>query len=236
MRRLLRRLPGARRPYFQIRYLWQMVREGFLTDQVVLNDRAHIDQVWNFGAGPDKDRWRRVLALVNQVVGPRWGRVLEIGCAEGLGTEAIAPHADTLVAGDISPVACERAAKRLSAARHVKVVSLDLQRDALGGIYDVVFAMDVLEFVHGRRRMESTISKLVAAVRPGGLLVVSMCRCAPEVRDAWWQRWLPEGADKVLSLIDSRPELDPIHLESHPADGKPIPGYLDHLIALFRRQ
>lgn len=235
MKKLLRRVPLVRRSYVQLRYVLTMVREGFLTDPVELNDQAHLDEVWNFGGGPDKDRWQRTMQLVSEVLGPRWGQVLEIGCAEGHGTAAIAEHADTLVAGDISPVARRRAAERVSAANHVEIIPLDLVRDELG-VHDVVFAMDVLEFVHGRRSLDRVIDKLVAAVRGGGLLVVSMCRCEPAVREAWWQRWLPEGADDVLPLIQRRPELDRLHLEPHPRDGKSIPGYLDHLIALFRRR
>jgi len=235
VRKLLRRVPWVHRFYSESRYLLQIAREVFLTDPVAMNDRSHLDGEWNFGAGPDKDRWQRVLALVNEVRGSRWGDVLEIGCAEGLITEEIATHADRLVAGDISPVARARAAERLRSATHVNIIALDLQRDALG-LQDVVFAMDVLEFVHGRGRLRRTISKLASAVRPGGLLVVSICRYSPDIRDAWWQRWVPEGADGVLPLIGSCPEFDRIHCEPHPADGKPIPGYLDHFIAIFRKK
>jgi SAM-dependent methyltransferase len=207
----------------------------FLTDAVAMNDHSHLEKEWNFGAGPDKDRWQRVVALVIEHLGQHWGEVLEIGCAEGLITAEIARHASSLVAGDISPVACERTAERVRDIGHVRVVSLDLQNDPLDS-YDVVFAMDVLEFVHGRSRVHRTLDKLVSAVRPGGLLVVSMCRYPDDIRDAWWQRWVPEGADSVLPLMAGHRELDQIHCEPHPADGKPIPGYLDHFIALFRRK
>lgn len=233
MKKLLRRVPLVRRSYAQMHYILTVIRDGFLADPVELNDQAHLDEVWDFGGGPDRDRWQRIIHLVREVEGARWGRVLEIGCAEGHATVAIADYADSLVAGDISPVARDRAAERLSGASHVEIVPLDLTRDELG-VHDVVFAMDVLEFVHGRRSLDRVIEKLVAAVRGGGLLVVSMCRCEPAVRSAWWQRWLPEGADDVLPLFEQRPELDRLHLEPHPTDGVPIPGYLDHLIALFR--
>jgi 2-polyprenyl-3-methyl-5-hydroxy-6-metoxy-1,4-benzoquinol methylase len=221
--------------YFQTRYLLQIAREVYLTDRVAMNDRSHREQEWNFGTGPDRDRWQRVLALTTACRGERWGDVLEIGCAEGIITAQIVGHADRLVAGDISRVARERAARRVAGAAHVQIIPLDLQRDALD-TYDVVFAMDVLEFVHGRRRVSDTVAKLAAAVRPGGLLVLSMCRYPADIRDAWWQRWVPEGADAVLPLIEAHPALTQIHRESHPADGQPIPDYLHHLIALFRRK
>jgi 2-polyprenyl-3-methyl-5-hydroxy-6-metoxy-1,4-benzoquinol methylase len=235
VRSVLSRLPRIHRAYYQTRYLLQIGREVFLTNAAAMNDRSHLEHEWNFGAGPDKDRWQRVVALVIEHLGQHWGEVLEIGCAEGLITAEIAEYASSLVAGDISKVARERTAARLSHAAHVEVISLDLQKDPLG-LYDVVFAMDVLEFMHGRSCVNRTVDKLVGALRPEGLLVVSMCRYAADIRDAWWQRWVPEGADRVLPLIARHAELDQIHCEPHPADGKPIPGYLDHFIALFRRK
>lgn len=235
MRGVLSRLPKIHRAYYQTRYLLQIGREVFLTDAAAMNDRSHLEHEWNFGVGPDKNRWQRVVALVIEHLGQHWGEVLEIGCAEGLITAEIAVHASALVAGDISTVACERTATRLSHAANVKVISLDIQKDPLD-VYDVVFAMDVLEFIHGGSRVHRTLDKLVGALRPGGLLVVSMCRYPADIHDAWWQRWVPEGADRVLPLIARNTELDQIHCEPHPADGKPIPGYLDHFIALFRRK
>jgi len=232
---LFARWPSVHRFYFQTRYLLQIAREVYFTDPVAMNDRSHREQEWNFGAGPDKDRWQRVLALVRSRVGDRWGDVLEIGCAEGLVSAEIAQHAATLVAGDISPFARQRAADRLRGFPHARVVPLDLRTARLQS-YDVVFAMDVLEFVHGRRSVARTVDLLAGAVRPGGLLVVSMCRYAADIRAAWWQRWVPEGADQVLPLVARHPAFQQLDSEPHPADGRPIEGYLDHLIALYRRQ
>lgn len=235
MTAVLHRFPRIHRVYFQTRYLLRIAREVYLTDPVAMNDRSHREQEWNFDVGPDRDRWQRVLALVTARLGDRWGDVLEIGCAEGLVTAQIAARATTLVAGDISAVARERAAQRLGDLAHVRIVPLDLRRDPLD-VHDVVFAMDVLEFVHGRRRVRDTIGKLADAIRPGGLLVVSMCRYPTDIHDAWWQRWVPEGADRVIPLIAAHPRLERLHCEPHPADGLPVEGYLDHLVALFLRK
>lgn len=232
---MLRGWPALRRFYFQTRYLMQIVREKYLTDPVAMNDRSHLEHEWDFSSGPDRDRWRRVLELVAMARGPDWGDVLEAGCAEGLGTKEIARYAGSLVAGDISPVARERVARRLQGVGHVSVVELDVRKTRLG-THDVVFAMDVLEFVHGRRSVLRTVDRLAAAVRPGGLLVVSMCRYDPVLRSAWWQTWIPEGADRILPLIGRHPALELLHQEPHPTDGQPIPGYMDHLIALFGKR
>jgi SAM-dependent methyltransferase len=226
---------APRRTWFQIRYLLQIAREVFVTDRIAMNDRSHREHDWNFAEGPDRRRWERVLELVSEQRGPDWGDVLEVGCSEGVGTAQIARYARRLVAGDISPVARERAALRIRGVPHVTVIPLDLQRDPLAG-NDVVFAMDVLEFVHGRRRLERTIAKLAAAVRPGGMLVVSMCRYPPEIAEAWWQRWVPEGADRVVPMIDAHPALQRVHREEFPPAGGSIAGYHDHLIALFRKR
>jgi SAM-dependent methyltransferase len=218
-----------------MRYLLQIAREVYLTDRVAMNDRSHREHEWNFAEGPDHQRWQRVLELVFGECGPDWGDVLEIGCSEGVGTAQIANYARRLVAGDISQVARERTAARMQGNPGVLVVPLDLQRDALVDS-DVLFAMDVLEFVHGKKRLERTIARLARAVRPGGLLVVSMCRYPPEIAEAWWQRWVPEGADRVVPMIAAHPALELVQQEAFPPAGGSIPGYHDHLIALFRRR
>jgi SAM-dependent methyltransferase len=223
------------RTWFQTRYLLQIAREVFLTDRIAMNDRSHREHEWNFAEGPDHLRWQRVLELVSAECGADWGEVLEIGCSEGVGTAAIARYARRLVAGDISQVARERAALRMRGAPQVAVVPLDLQRDALAES-DIVFAMDVLEFVHGRRTLERTIAKLALAVRPGGLLVVSMCRYPQEIAEAWWQRWVPEGADRVVPMIAGHPALQVVQQEAFPPLGGSVAGYHDHLIALFRKR
>jgi hypothetical protein len=80
------------------------------------------------------------------------------------------------------------------------------------------------------------VNKLLNALRPEGLLVFSDVRLAPVLRDAWWQRWFPEGADAVMELISERPAVRLEHWEFHPGDGLPSGGYLAHVIAVFRKE
>jgi predicted TPR repeat methyltransferase len=84
--------------------------ERELVDQKI---RTFMDSLWERGDPWDFESSAyerdRCVHLLKMLAGQRYTRVLEIGCGAGYLTRLLAPHADQLVALDISQTAIERA-------------------------------------------------------------------------------------------------------------------------------
>ncbi|MCW0214404.1 MAG: class I SAM-dependent methyltransferase [Pseudonocardia sp.] len=99
------------------------------------------------------------------------GRVLEIGCGDGLLTERLAPGADAIVATDTDDHAVARAAARFHLDRQVRVERRALPFDRLDGTFDLIVCADSLHHWDAglaRRGLE----RLLARLRPGGRLLL----------------------------------------------------------------
>ncbi len=84
--------------------------ERELVDQKM---RSFMDGLWERGDSWDIERSAyerdRCVQLLKMLEGKRYRRVLEIGCGAGYLTRLLAPHADHIVALDISQTAIDRA-------------------------------------------------------------------------------------------------------------------------------
>jgi 2-polyprenyl-3-methyl-5-hydroxy-6-metoxy-1,4-benzoquinol methylase len=236
VKKVVKKVPFALRTWLHLRVLWQIACDRRGGDPVRRNDESHLRKEWDFDAPVEQERYGRMLRAVERhLAGLENARVLEIGCSSGAFTARLGECGASVAACDISPVALELAARRCERLENVRFQRLDLQREPIRGVYDVVFVMDVFEFIHGRRLLQSTIRKVAAAVRPGGLLAVSSCRINPELRNACWVRWLVSGGDAIVRAVASEPALREIHRELHPPEGQQVEGYVDHVLAVFRR-
>lgn len=198
-------------------------------------DRAH-QRVWDYEVPVERERYARILSVAQQhSTEDGWGDVLEAGCAQGVFTMQLAAHCQSLIACDISPLACERTAERCKPYAHVWVKQNDITQERLSGRFDMVFALDLLESLHGHQRIIDVADKLLDAVCPGGLLIFSGSRLPEQMRDSWWARRLIEGADNHLALLLSRVDVRLAHQESYPEVGREIPGYPQHLIAIIQK-
>lgn len=236
MRALARRVPGARALVHQTSYLLSLLRD-LREGPEAMTKRSLESREWDFASPASRDRNRRVLDVVGARIAPgEWGDALEVGCADGIFTAELARRCRSVAAFDVSDFARARAEERCAGFAHVEIGRLDLVRDPIPGHYDLVFAMDVLDLVHGRRRLAAVLDRLLGSVRVGGLLLLTACRVPETVRRAWWSRWLPEGADNIMDFAAGRAGLHQLHREFHPAEAGSIPGYLDHVIALFEKR
>jgi len=217
MKQLLRRIPGLITIYQHGSVLASVAYERWWVNPRVAYDRSHLRGEWNFAAPSEQERYERVLAAVAKHRGPgSWGEVLEVGCSEGLFTKELADRCAAVTACDVSPVALGRAAERLAAYPNVQVRESNLLRDSIPGMFDIVLAMGVLEYIHGRGNLRRVINRLVRALRTGGLLVVNAERLLPNLERAWWARWLVEGGLNHAGFIDRREGLRLIHYEVYP--------------------
>jgi cyclopropane fatty-acyl-phospholipid synthase-like methyltransferase len=125
---------------------------------------------WSCFTSPyEQAKYRRTLdALPRQVV----GRVLEIGCGEGLFTSAVAARAEEVLGLDISQAALSRARQRCSPMGHVKFRRVDVTRDPLPVDFDVLIAAEVLYYLGHGSQYRSTCGKLVSCLAQGGHLIV----------------------------------------------------------------
>jgi SAM-dependent methyltransferase len=235
MTRLLRRIPGVMAIYRQARLLADVAYDRWLADPARVNDRSHLTGEWDFKAPLEQERHARMLAMVERHRGSGgWGDALELGCSEGLFTVQLARHAARLLAVDISPLACARTAERCAAIRNVSVERLDLARDPLPGRYDLILAMGIFECVHGCDRLAHVTRKVVAALKPCGLLAATVARLPEGLRHGWWVRWFPEGADCIVPILSSGFGLR--LLEQAPQRGITTSGaVVDHVVALFEK-
>jgi len=102
-------------------------------------------------------------------------RVLELGCGEGYLTVPLAARAGRLIAADISHLALSRAAKTCATHRleNVSFQRLDLTLDPLPGSCDLIVCSEVLYYVSGQLALKAVARKLIAALKPGGYLLMS---------------------------------------------------------------
>jgi len=238
MKWLLKRIPGVITAYRHATFLRWTIREKWFEDRQRMNDDSHLRREWNFESPAEQERHELMLeAIARHQPEMSQAQVLELGCSDGVFTARIAQCCASVTACDISPVARKLAVQRCHRFTNVAFLELDLARDTIPGQYqyDVVFAMDILEFIHGRNHLQAVVRRLANALRPGGLLAVSSCRLPAELRNAWWMRWLPEGGDAIAKLIAAEPALRMVHCEVHPRDGFHIEGYIDHVIAVYRK-
>lgn len=92
------------------------------------------------------------------------GRVLEVGCGDTTGARLVKPAVGCLIGIDR-----ERYASEPSIDVHVH----DMLDAPLGGTYDAVYALDVLEHV-GREDEDRFLDNIKASLHPGGAVIIGM--------------------------------------------------------------
>ena len=225
------------RNYRQNRYLASVIRSRWFVDRKQTFEQNSIACAWDYTRQFERERHQQVLARVTERRGlGNWGRVLELGCYSGMFTQELAPRCTTLTACDISADACARTASRCAKLPQVQVQQLNIEKDEIAGTYDLVFAMDILSLIFGRDRLAKVSSKIAAALDTNGLLIVTDCRLDPDLRDAWFRRWVPTGVESIVNLLAEQLGWRLLHREFHPRSGEDAgPHYMAHVIALLEK-
>ena len=137
---------------------------------------------------------------------------LEIGCAEGWYTQALAERCKSLLAMDLSPTALARARSRREWPDRVRFAQFDLRRESLPGGFDLIVIAAVLEYMPNPLTLRRVRQKLVDALRPGGYLMVETTRQTGVMmllENSWWSRWLLRGK-RINQFILKHPLLHPV--------------------------
>ena len=115
-------------------------------------------------------RFALALEALEEYAGNRVLRVLDAGCGDGAFAETLARrHPDWHIVGaDVADEMLERGRAALVGCSNVELVHADLTEDLGTAVYDAVASIESLEEIPDDT---AALRRMVAAVRPGGLLV-----------------------------------------------------------------
>lgn len=122
---------------------------------------------YEFDGTPYEDeKYNHTLGILGK---RKYGRALEIGAAEGVFTERLAPYCSSLVAVEVADAAVARAKERLASCPSVTVVQAALPNQMPDGQFDLILASDVLYYFP-----KDVVVKLLkifeSRLNPGGTL------------------------------------------------------------------
>ena len=146
---------------------------------------AEVDP-YNFSHELEQFRFQRALEMLSQTEhnGP-FDRVFEVGCAEGMFTEMLAPLCRSLVAADLSRIALDRAKLRCAALQNIRFVEWDVRRDPVEGVFDLIVDTGVLEYIKRPATLRAVREKLANALRPGGYLLLGNTTTTGGIEKRW---------------------------------------------------
>lgn len=131
-------------------------------------DRHYGTGAWN-PAGDALRLHREVRALRRLAGGRRLGRVLSVGCGEGPFECLLAPHAESVLAVDLSAEAIEHARRRAAAAGHrnLEFRCQPLSELAPDERFDGIVCLAFLHHVP-EAELPGLLARLFGQLRPGG--------------------------------------------------------------------
>jgi 2-polyprenyl-3-methyl-5-hydroxy-6-metoxy-1,4-benzoquinol methylase len=170
---------------------------------------------WNYLGNPgESERFHNALELLD---GARQGRIykqaMEIGCAEGIFTEMLAPRCQSLLAVDIISTALARAAERC-AGMGVTFSQWDLADSPMPDGLDLLVIMDVLELLFRPADVKIARDKLVSALRPGGHLLLGNSRQNPLFETSRWGKRMLRGGKRITEYFCEHPRLELVAMET----------------------
>jgi SAM-dependent methyltransferase len=150
--------------------------------------RGKMDRV--FSRGEDPYGYARSpyetarLEAMEAALGERcYARAVEVGCAEGFFTQRLAGRCEKVAAVDISPVALERARRRLRDQPGVSFHEADVRAWAPEGAGDLVVLGDVLYYLDKPMlgaEFEAVFPKIRGWLVPGGRLILAHGFAGPQ--------------------------------------------------------
>lgn len=130
--------------------------------------RENIDP-WDYDRSPF-EAFKRATLL--RACGTRpFGRGLELACAIGATTQALAPRCLRLTAVDASPTALAEAARRLAHLPRVTLRRGILPGDLPQGPFDLIVASEILYYLPAAD-LRRLVSRMAARLAPGGRIVL----------------------------------------------------------------
>lgn len=181
-------------------------------------DRLHStsNDVWQYSTidKSGRERFLREARMLDKVRGDRcFPRALEIGCHEGAYTEYLSARCDSVLAVDFSPVVLERARNRKKWT-NVEFQPFDLRAEAPPGVFDLIVVASVFETFYRSGDLRAAREKVIAALPPGGYLLIGNVRGNEIFEHARWAKWLIRGGKRISEFFGSDDRLSLIAQES----------------------
>lgn len=173
---------------------------------VPLYDRGHFERLF----ATQTDPWRNIFPYQQtkheqllQLIPPIGIKLaLELGCAEGHFTAQLASRVSSLLAADISQIALDRATDHCAGVRNVRFVRLDLTKDPLPGMYQLIVCSEVLSYINAPEALQASARKIAEALKPNGYLITAHSKLVEEEPDQPGFNWdLPFGAKTIGEIL-----------------------------------
>jgi 2-polyprenyl-3-methyl-5-hydroxy-6-metoxy-1,4-benzoquinol methylase len=160
---------------------------------------------WSYAESEEEQRRFAIAGEMLDAVrqGRQFESVFEIGCGEGkVSVEYLAPRSCTLMAVDFSTVALERARARASENNHhIQTKIWKLQSDSAPGQFELVVAMDMIEYLSHPLDLRRARAKIMDCLKPGGYLLITV-RYSAGYEDFWWSKLLLAGGKHIVGLFE----------------------------------
>jgi len=209
IRHSVARIGPLRSSYYLLRSIREAMQDSSERGRAELNREFEAkEDPWSYAATPNQvERICSEIEMLEAVRGEkRFGNALEIGCAEGLFTEKLAPLCEHVLAVDISSVALARARKRLGEGR-ADFALWDMRVDPVPGTYDLIVVVHAMEYVRSPLSIRRVRTKLVKSLRPGGYLLMGTMKVADIYEDAWWGRFLLRSGRHINNFFAKHPAM-----------------------------
>jgi SAM-dependent methyltransferase len=125
---------------------------------------------WHYSGSYEQEKYLRTLELAPK---GQVGLALEIGCAEGLFTEMLAPRVEQLIGVDISDTALARARDRCARFPHVSFACVDIAETFPQGSFDLIICSEVLYYVQDVVALRQIVGEIRAALSIGGFFLMA---------------------------------------------------------------
>lgn len=160
---------------------------------------------WNYKCEYEQKKYAHTLELL-----PRAPirRAIEIGCAEGLFTEMLAPRVRQLLALDISERALSRARERCKRFTNVSFECADINDYFPAGTFDLIVCSEVLYYQRDRFAFKKLARHIARSLAPNGLLLMAHVNSVNDDRSLTGFDFSEIGAVFIGQQFAEEPDLD----------------------------
>ncbi|MBV9286732.1 MAG: polysaccharide deacetylase family protein [Hyphomicrobiales bacterium] len=160
---------------------------------------------WGYQGDYEQKKYAHTLELLPP--GPI-GRALEIGCAEGLFTEMLAPRVGRVLGLDISELALSRARARCRRLANVSFERADVSDHFPQGAFDLIVCSEVLYYLRDRPALKKLVRRIADSLAPHGHLLMTHSNSVNDDKTATGFDFNEIGAVFIGEQLAEEPALD----------------------------